>query len=85
MDMNQAPGQMVVLAFLVLGHAVFVMRERGSTLLIARILQTEFLLALDLDHLRVMHRDLNCAKAQVTQRALNFTQNACFVLAVNAT
>ena len=56
-----------------------------SGVFLTRVLQAEFLFAFDLHHLRVMHSDFHSTKAQVSQRALDFPQDGCFVLAVNAT
>src|SRR5450830_1670457 len=60
-------------------------KTRGSAGFGARVLQTEFFLAFDLNHLRVVDRDLDGTETQIAQGALDLTQNGCFVLAVNAT
>jgi hypothetical protein len=51
----------------------------------ARVLQTEFLFTLDLDHLSVVYGDFHGAKSQIAQGALDLTQDGGFVLTVNAT
>jgi len=55
-----------------------------SARLVTRLLQTEFLFAFDLYDLGVVHSDLHCAKTQIAQGALDFTQDRGFVLTVNA-
>jgi hypothetical protein len=65
------------------GDAVF--SEVLSTRFVAGLLQTEFFLAFDLHDLGVVHGDFHRTEAQVAQCALNFPQDGCFVLAVNAT
>jgi hypothetical protein len=57
----------------------------ASARLVARVLQAEFFLALDLNHLGVVHGDLYRTKAQIAQGALDLAQDGGFVMAVNAT
>jgi hypothetical protein len=55
-----------------------------SARLFTGLLQTEFLFALDLHDLGVVHSDLHRAEPQIAQGALDFTQDGGFVLTVNA-
>jgi hypothetical protein len=80
--MVKAPGILIVLAFfMVCWNRV----AGGLARFVARILQTEFLFAFDLDYLCVVHGNFHGAKAQIAQCTLDLTQDGGFVLTVNAT
>jgi hypothetical protein len=51
-----------------------------SRRLMTGLLQAEFFLAFDLDHLGVVHGDFHCPKAQIAQRALDLRRDALMLL-----